>query len=83
MATLNQIVKAIIYNEHGWAIADQFEDTFSGDEPFEQQNPNALNYIKNCLKWNVMGSDVFNSAAMEEVKEYYDNLVEYLEEAKQ
>jgi len=31
----------------------------------------------------VIGSDVFNDAAIEEVKEYYDNLVEYLEEAKQ
>jgi hypothetical protein len=82
MITLNQIIKSVINSEHGWAVAEQFEDTFNG-ELFEEQNINALNYIKNCLKWNIMENNVFNDAAMEEIKEYYDNLVEYLEEAKQ
>ena len=81
MTSVNQIIKAIINSEHGWAVAEQFEDTFHG-ESFEEQNINALDYIKNCLKYNIMKSDVFNNEAMEEIQEYYDELVKYLEEAR-
>jgi hypothetical protein len=81
MSSLETIIKAIINGEHGWAVAEQFEDSFNG-ESFEEQNINALEYIKNCLKYNVMRSNVFNDNAMEEIKEYYDKLVEYLEEAE-
>jgi len=81
MTSLDQILKSIINGEHGWAVAEQFESTFNG-ESFEEQNINALNYIKNCLKYNVMKSGVFNDNVMEEIKEYYNKLVEYLEEAK-
>ena len=79
--TLDQILKSIINSEHGWAVAEQFEATFNG-ESFEEQNINALQYIKNCLKYDVMKSGVFNDEAMDEINEYYDKLVEYLEEAK-
>ncbi len=82
MMHLDQILKSIINGEHGWAVAEQFEATFNG-ESFEEQNINALEYIKNCLKYNVMKSGVFNDNAMEEIQEYYDELVEYLEEAEQ
>lgn len=81
MMTLDQILKSIINSEHGWAVAEQFEATFNG-ESFEEQNINALQYIKNCLKYDVMKSGVFNDEAMDEINEYYDKLVEYLEEAK-
>lgn len=85
--TLNKIIKAIINNEHGWAIADQFEDTFIGGEPFEQQNTNALRYIRNVIRYDILGNNVFSDEAMNELREYYDKLaeylVEYLEEAKQ
>ena len=78
---LDQILKSIINGEHGWAVAEQFEATFNG-ESFEEQNINALNYIKIILKYNVMRSGVFNDNATEEIQEYYDKLVEYLEEAE-
>jgi len=81
MASVNQIIKSIINSEHGWAVADQFEDTFNG-ESFEEQNMNALDYIRNCLKYDIIKSGVFNDEAMEEINEYYDKLVKYLEEAE-
>jgi len=82
MVSAGQILKAVINSEHGWAVAEQFEDTFNG-ESFEEQNMNALGYIKNCLKYDVINSGVFNDEAMEEINEYYDKLVKYLEEAGQ
>jgi hypothetical protein len=81
MSSLGTIIKAIINGEHGWAVAEQFEATFNG-ESFEEQNINALQYIKNCLKYEVMRSSVFNDDAMELIKVYYDELVEYLEGAE-
>jgi uncharacterized protein YutD len=75
------LVKAVVNSEHGWAVAEQFEDTFNG-ESFEEQNTNALDYIRDCLKYDVMRSSVFNDDAMRLIKVYYDELVEYLEEAK-
>ena len=81
MSSLETIIKAIINGEHGWAVAEQFEATFNG-ETFEEQNINALGYIKDCLKYDVMRSGVFNDDAMELIKVYYDELVEYLEGAE-
>jgi hypothetical protein len=77
MKSLDQIIKAIINSEHGWAVADQFEATFNG-EPFEEQNSSALQYIKNTLKYDVMKSEVFNDEAMEQLQEYYDGLEKYM-----
>jgi hypothetical protein len=82
MTSLDQIIKAIINSEHGWAVADQFEDTFSGNEPFEKQNSNALRYIRNTIRYNILGNDVFSEEAMNDLREYYAKLAEYLEEAK-
>lgn len=81
MSSLETIIKAIINGEHGWAVAEQFEATFNG-ETFEEQNINALGYIRDCLKYDVMRSGVFNDDAMRLIEVYYDELVEYLEEAK-
>jgi hypothetical protein len=81
MSSLGIIIKAIINGEHGWAVAEQFEVTFNG-ESFEEQNINALGYIRDCLKYEVMRSNVFNDDAMRLIKVYYDELVEYLEEAE-
>jgi len=81
MSSLETIIKAIINGEHGWAVAEQFEATFNG-ETFEEQNINALGYIKDCLKYDVMRSGVFNDDAMRLIEVYYDELVEYLEGAE-
>ena len=82
MSSLETIIKAIISGEHGWAVAEQFEVTFNGGEPFEEQNINALAYIRYCLKNDVIRSGVFNDEAMRLINEYYDELVEYLEGAE-
>lgn len=82
MTSLGKIITTIINGEHGWSVADQFERSFDG-EAFEEQNINALEYIRYCLKYDIINSGVFNDEAMDEIKEYYSKLVEYLEEAKQ
>jgi len=81
MSSLETIIKAIINGEHGWAVAEQFEATFNG-ETFEEQNINALGYIRDCLKYDVMRSGVLNDDAMRLIEVYYDELVEYLEKAQ-
>ena len=77
MTSLDQIIKAIINSEHGWAVADQFEATFNG-EPFEEQNGNALRYIRNTIRYNILGNDAFSDDAMNELREYYEKLAEYM-----
>jgi hypothetical protein len=77
MKTLDQIVKAIINSEHGWAVADQFEATFNG-EPFEEQNGNALRYIMNTLRYGILMSDMFSEDALEELQGYYYKLEDYM-----
>ena len=79
MKTLDQVVKALINSEHGWAVADQFEATFNG-EPFEEQNSNALHYIKNILRYDIMQNNSFNEIAIDRLQSYYFNLEKYLNE---
>ena len=81
MTPLRKIITTIINGEHGWSVSDQFERSFDG-EAFEEQNMNALGYIKNCLRYDVIKSGVFNDEAMDEINEYYDKLVKYLEGAE-
>ena len=73
---LETIASAVINSKHGWAVAEQFESTFSG-ESFEEQNNNALGYIHNTLV-NLISSDVLNEDATEELSEYVEKLGEYL-----
>ena len=71
------IVKSIINSQHGWAVADQFEDTFEGEEPFEEQNGNALLYIRNSIR-GLVESNTFSPQGQEELQEYLDDLEDYL-----
>jgi len=80
--TYQDVFAAVIGGEHGWAVKEQFESTFSdvSEESFSNQNLNALEYIRICVK-EMLDSDAFSSQAVEELENYYYALVEYLEEA--
>jgi hypothetical protein len=73
------VVEAIINKEHGWAVAEQFESTWSdrSEENFSEQNSNALNYILHTIR-GILRSDVFSQDAVEEIESYKEDLEDYL-----
>ena len=42
-------VASYVNSKHGWAVAEQFTDSFNG-EAFEEQNYNALLYIRDTVR---------------------------------
>lgn len=70
------LVKAVINSEHGWAVAEQFEDTFNG-ETFEAQNHNALRYIKGVVE-DILHSKILSEDAHDELHTYKENLDDYM-----
>ena len=59
------LVSSIIHAKQGWAVSEQFDDTFSGNESFEDQNRNALDLIEKIC------SDLLESQLLTE-KPYYE-----------
>ena len=80
MITTESLIAAVIKNEHGWAVAEQFEATFNG-EAFEEQNYNALKYIERTVR-DVFNSDILNIEANDELEDYLVELGDYLKETK-
>lgn len=80
MINIQDLVKAFINTHHGWAVADQFENTFHTPtiEVFEKQNWNALSYIREAVFTLLNDSDVLSDDAAEELQEYLDRLEAYL-----
>lgn len=70
------LVKGLITSAHGWAVADQFENTFNG-ESFEEQNSNALVYIRSFIQ-GLLKSDLLSDDAQEELQDYVDDLEDFL-----
>ena len=70
------LVKGLITSSHGWAVADQFEDSFNG-EPFEEQNGNALAYIKSVIQ-GLISSRLLSEDATKELYEYLVDLKVFL-----
>lgn len=79
MYYIENVVESIINKEHGWAVAEQFESTWSdrSEENFSEQNSNALNYILHTIR-GILRSDVFSQDAIEEIESYKEDLEEYL-----
>lgn len=75
-ANLCSLVRGFINSYHGWAVADQFEDSFNGD-PLEEQNSNALAYIKACVE-SLLSSGLLSKAAQEELEDYRSDLTIFL-----
>jgi hypothetical protein len=77
MITTQTIVSAFINSKHGWAVAEQFEATFDGGEPFEKQNYNALLYIRDAAR-DVVKSNVLSNESEAALEEYIDELEDYI-----
>jgi hypothetical protein len=75
MVTTVELIASYINSKHGWAVAEQFESTFNG-ESFDEQNFNALKYIKDTIN-NVLKSDVLSLESQDELQEYQSKMEEY------
>ena len=76
MAYIETLVEAYIESKHGWAVAEQFRDTFDG-ESFEEQNINALHHIRGSVNI-ILDSDLLNEATQSELQRYANELEEYI-----
>ena len=73
---IETVINGIIESKHGWAVAEQFIDTWhSGD--FENQNYNALTYIKDTIV-DLINSDIFSEEVESELVDYLFKLKDYL-----
>ena len=75
------IANAVIYKNHGWAVAEQFDDTIYNysRKNLQNQNINALSYILDELKdLCSKNSDTFTEDALDEMQDYMDALEEHL-----
>ena len=81
MISTLELVKGFINSHHGWAVADQFEDSYDGEYyyNFGMQNHNALQYIHEILQ-ELVESDVLSDSALDDLKTYLDYLKTYLGE---
>jgi hypothetical protein len=73
---IETIVTGVISNKHGWAVAEQFEDTWY-NKNFEEQNHNALTYIKDTIN-DLLNSDIFSEEVESELVDYLFKLKDYL-----
>ena len=78
MIRTKELISALIYSYDGWAVREQFECTFYGEEgDFEDQNINALRLIdKHCTR--LAKSGVLSEEAQNDLEEYVERLKEYL-----
>ena len=74
---LVNLVSAVVNAQHGWAVRDQFEDTFQGGQSFEDQNSNALLYIRGTVR-DILDSGLLSEDAFDELQSYVDDLSDYL-----
>lgn len=75
--TTKDLLSALIYKEHGWAVRDQFEDTYSDRDCFEKQNLNALDYIFDTVR-EALESELFSEDTDSDIKGYLYDLSEHL-----
>lgn len=76
MVNVSELVGAYINSKHGWAVREQFESTFQGED-FAEQNMNALIYIRECVE-DLLKSEILNEFQHEELQDYRDNLEDHI-----
>lgn len=78
MIRTKELISALIHTYEGWAVREQFECTFYGEEgDFEDQNNNALRLIeKHCTR--LANSGVLSEEAQNDLDSYLERLQEYL-----
>ena len=76
----SEVVKAFIDSHHGWAVAEQFEDSFiNGD--FAEQNTNALAYIAEAVE-SLIKSNCLSDGCNTELSSYLEDLNDFLKTDK-
>lgn len=73
-----EVVSKVIYAQHGWAVAEQFDETCSDRDTFEEQNFNALRLIRDTVK-ELVKFGPFDEDSTDELEEYYNDLVQYMD----
>jgi hypothetical protein len=75
-----EVVSKVIYAQHGWAVAEQFDETSAerDTETFDAQNFNALRLIRDTVK-ELVKFGPFDEDSTEELEEYYNDLVQYMD----
>ena len=78
--SIETIAEAIIYKQHGWAVAEQFESTWDNQsiKNFLAQNETALEYIYGTISELIEG-DLLSEDAIEELEEYLESMDEAME----
>jgi len=76
ITTVDFLVEGYIQKKHGWAVAEQFLNTYNG-ESFEEQNYNALMYIRESVR-DILRSDILSENAHDELQTYCDDLEDYM-----
>lgn len=80
ITTVDFLVEAFIKAKHGWAVSEQFLSTFNG-ESFEEQNFNALRYIREEVE-SILKSNLLSEDAHDELQTYRDELEDYMVEVE-
>lgn len=77
---INEIAEAIIYKQHGWAVAEQFEVTWDNQsiDSFTDQNSNALEYIRETIL-ELTHSDALTEYAIEDLHYYLKSMKEAMD----
>jgi hypothetical protein len=78
--TTSEVVKAFIDSHHGWAVAEQFEDSFNNGD-FESQNTNALEYIAEAVE-DLIESNCLSDGCNTELSSYLEDLNDFLKTDK-
>ena len=79
---LEQVVYAVINNQHGWAVAEQFESTWDdrSTDNVSEQNSNAMDYIMDTINDLIKYNEAFNEDAIDELQQYVDEIKEAYDE---
>ena len=72
-----KLISKVIYGTEGWAVAEQFDDTWGNTEEFENQNVNALTKIQ-ALIGDILEENLLSEDSHDELNEYYEDLRGYL-----
>jgi len=76
-----EVTSKVIYAIHGFAVAEQFDETYKDTSTFEDQNTNALRYIQGTVN-DLLNRGPFDEDAEEELREYLVELIEFLKDLK-
>ncbi len=76
---IEQLIESYINSKHGWAVAEQFRTTWQNAviSVFEEQNYNALQYIKEAVV-EILDAELLSEDAQDDLDAYFYSLNIYL-----